>query len=124
MRDHFTGGPRHSPYGLPKPVATTIEAAAAAQGWESTLRSFLQERGVDYRRGMSSPSSAEHACSRLSPHLAWGTVSLRTIHHATDARAAELQQLQADGAPIDPRWPGAVRAGWPKNGASTPPLNF
>lgn len=93
--------PRH---GTPKPLAQPGGERAGS----ALLQSFLQARGVDYRRGMSSPLSAAHACSRLSPHLAWGTVSLRTMHHAADARAAELKQLQADGAPIDPRWPGAV----------------
>jgi deoxyribodipyrimidine photo-lyase len=93
--------PRH---GAPRPLAQPGGEVAG----QALLQSFLQARGVDYRRGMSSPVSAEHACSRLSPHLAWGTVSLRTISHAADARAAELKQLQVDGAPIDPRWTGAV----------------
>ena len=95
--------PRH---GAPRPLA---QAGGEVAG-QALLQSFLQARGLDYRRGMSSPLSAELACSRLSPHLAWGTVSLRTISHAADARAAELKQLQADGAPIDARWPGAVQS--------------
>lgn len=41
------------------------------------LQSFLSERGENYRVGMSSPITAEHACSRLSPHLSVGTVSIR-----------------------------------------------
>ena len=32
----------------------------------ATLRSFLRERGVDYRRAMSSPVTSPDACSRLS----------------------------------------------------------
>ena len=95
--------PRH---GAPKPLAQPGGEVAG----RALLQSFLQARGVDYRHGMSSPLSAGHACSRLSPHLAWGTVSLRSISHAADARAAELQQLQAEGAPVDARWPGAVRS--------------
>jgi deoxyribodipyrimidine photo-lyase len=43
------------------------------------LTSFLATRGQEYRRAMSSPLQAESACSRLSPHLAWGTVSSREI---------------------------------------------
>ncbi len=93
--------PRH---GAPKPLAQP----GGERAGQALLQSFLQSRGVDYRRGMSSPLSAEQACSRLSPHLTWGTVSLRTVSQAADARAAELRALQADGAPIDPRWPGAV----------------
>ncbi len=52
----------------------------------ATLKSFLADRGVDYRTAMSSPLSAAHACSRLSPHLAYGTLSLRQAFVAT-ARA-------------------------------------
>jgi len=40
---------------------------------------------------MSSPLTAPSACSRLSPHLAYGTVSLRTVHHAVEEVAAELK---------------------------------
>ena len=93
-------------HGAPKPLAQAGGEPAA----QALLADFLAARGVDYRRGMSSPSSAEAACSRLSPHLAWGTVSLRTVSHAADARAAELQALRAEGVPFDARWPGAVRA--------------
>jgi deoxyribodipyrimidine photo-lyase len=49
------------------------------------LMSFLKVRGLDYRKALSSPLSAEHGCSRLSPHLAFGTLSMRTVHQATEA---------------------------------------
>ncbi len=55
----------------------------------TTLDSFLGHRGQPYRRAMSSPLSAERACSRLSPHIATGTLSLREVVQATTARAAE-----------------------------------
>ena len=41
------------------------------------LESFFAGRGQDYRRGMSSPASGARVCSRLSPHLAMGSLSLR-----------------------------------------------
>ena len=47
------------------------------------LESFLQERGRGYARGLSSPLTAPEACSRLSPHLAWGTLSLREVVRAS-----------------------------------------
>jgi deoxyribodipyrimidine photo-lyase len=53
------------------------------------LESFLGRRGEPYRTAMSSPLSAERACSRLSPHLAWGTLSLREVVQATAARQAD-----------------------------------
>jgi deoxyribodipyrimidine photo-lyase len=53
------------------------------------LDSFLARRGEPYRSAMSSPLSAERACSRLSPHLAWGTLSIREVAQATTARQSE-----------------------------------
>ncbi|WP_103256553.1 FAD-binding domain-containing protein [Tabrizicola aquatica] len=53
------------------------------------LDSFLTRRGEPYRTAMSSPLTAERACSRLSPHLAWGTLSLREGVQTTTIRQAE-----------------------------------
>ncbi|MEM8769929.1 MAG: FAD-binding domain-containing protein, partial [Pseudomonadota bacterium] len=55
-----------------------------------TLESFLSERGRDYRTDMSSPVSGASGCSRLSPHLAWGTVAMREVAAAVRLRQAEL----------------------------------
>jgi deoxyribodipyrimidine photo-lyase len=57
------------------------------------LESFLQERGEDYRAAMASPVSGEQACSRLSPHLALGTLSPREVAQA--ARAARAAWIAA-----------------------------
>ena len=95
--------PRH---GAPKPLVQAGGEPAA----QALLQSFLHDRGVDYRRGMSSPLSGEHACSRISAHLAWGTLSIRTASHAADARAAQVRQQHAEGLPIDSRWAGAVQS--------------
>jgi deoxyribodipyrimidine photo-lyase len=54
------------------------------------LISFLTERGRDYRYQMSSPVTAFDACSRLSPHLTWGTVSMREVAQATGKRLLSL----------------------------------
>jgi len=54
------------------------------------LDSFLAGRAQSYRRAMSSPLAGERACSRLSPHLAWGTLSAREVVQATQAHRAGL----------------------------------
>jgi deoxyribodipyrimidine photo-lyase len=69
-----------------------------------TLRSFLDHRGLRYPREMSSPLSAFTSCSRLSPHLAWGTLSLREVTQATRARIDVLR------AQADPQARIAIRA--------------
>ena len=52
------------------------------------LDSFLAQRAETYRSAMSAPLTGERACSRLSPHLAWGTLSPREVAQATAARRA------------------------------------
>jgi len=43
------------------------------------LADFLHRRGEAYSGSISSPNSAWTACSRLSPYLSWGHISLRTV---------------------------------------------
>ena len=62
--------------------------AAGEKAARRTLQSFLQVRGLDYRKALSSPLTAEEGCSRLSPHLAFGTLSMRTVHQATEVAIA------------------------------------
>ncbi len=69
------------------PHGKTLQAAGEKAAHQ-TLDSFLQSRGHNYRKSISSPLSAEDGCSRLSPHLAFGTLSMRTVHQATEAAIA------------------------------------
>jgi SAM-dependent methyltransferase len=64
----------------------------------TTLDSFLYQRGRDYRYRMSSPVTAFDASSRLSPHLAWGTISMREVAQANWARMRELKTGDEPGA--------------------------
>ena len=54
------------------------------------LADFLAERSQQYRGGISSPLSAPTACSRLSPYLALGCLSLREVVQGTRLFAARL----------------------------------
>ncbi|WP_171133378.1 MULTISPECIES: deoxyribodipyrimidine photo-lyase [unclassified Ruegeria] len=54
------------------------------------LQSFLEQRGKTYQRAMSSPLDGAQACSRLSPYLAWGALSMREVSQATDQRRRGL----------------------------------
>jgi len=44
---------------------------------------------------MSSPLTAYEACSRLSPHRAWGTLSLREAVQATRLRQRQVANFPA-----------------------------
>ncbi len=68
------------------------------------LRSFLNSRGVNYRSEMSSPLTGESSCSRLSPFIAMGNISMRTIYQQTASRVDELKQQRKSGVEIEPTW--------------------
>ena len=53
------------------------------------MRSWLTERSVGYERNLSSPVSGWNGCSRLSVHLALGTLSAREVHKRAEVRAGE-----------------------------------
>ncbi len=74
------------------------------------LESFLERRGVNYRGDMSSPVEGWTGCSRLSTHLAWGCVSVRTVHHALSERQADLRLARSVGPPPDSRWLSSLRS--------------
>jgi len=64
--------------------ARALPPAGEAAG-HAVLASFLGGRALGYRKHLSSPLAAETGCSRLSQHLAFGTLSMRTVHQATEA---------------------------------------
>lgn len=78
------------------------EAAA-----KDTLRSFLDDRGLGYSGGISSPNSAFTHGSRLSVHFAWGTLTGREAYAATEARRAELGSARDD---TTKRWRKSLKA--------------
>jgi deoxyribodipyrimidine photo-lyase len=65
-------------------LARDLPPAGEAAG-HAALGSFLGGRALGYRKHLSSPMAAETGCSRLSQHLAFGTLSMRTVHQATEA---------------------------------------
>ncbi len=54
------------------------------------LHSFLQVRAETYFSDATSPLTAERACSRLSAHLALGTLSISEVAQQTRLRETEL----------------------------------
>lgn len=65
----------------------------------SLLSSFLEQRGKNYRVEMSSPITAQSACSRLSPHLAWDSVSIRECVAALIERRDALRAMEHEERP-------------------------
>ncbi|MGB1257090.1 MAG: deoxyribodipyrimidine photo-lyase/cryptochrome family protein [Thiolinea sp.] len=94
---------------LPDQLGTALEASEATQlqtGGRrealSLLGSFLRERGHNYSYEMSSPLSATQSCSRLSPHLAYGTVSVREV--------TQKMRNVLEYAGLDTQWKRSLRS--------------
>jgi deoxyribodipyrimidine photo-lyase len=49
------------------------------------IRSFLNQRIVQYARSISKPQESRRGCSRISPHLAWGNISIRQLYQLMKA---------------------------------------
>lgn len=60
----------------------------------AVFQDFLRERSQQYRGGISSPLSAPTACSRISPYLAMGCLSLREIVQGTRRQLDRLPLAQ------------------------------
>lgn len=72
----------------------------------STLSDFLNHRGCWYRGGISSPNTAFTAGSRLSVHLAWGTITTRQVWHAVRNRISNLEPDDSQSG----RWKQSLNA--------------
>ena len=70
--------------------STHLQTISERAAW-STLDTFLNERGIAYSGGISSPNTAFVAGSRLSPHLAWGTISTGTVFQELDKKREEIK---------------------------------
>lgn len=92
--------------GLIPEAGERIQRGGRVAGLEA-LHSFLGDRGEPYTRAMSSPVTAFEACSRLSPHIAFGTLSLREIYHAAMERTAVIKAMPRGQKG---RWPMALRS--------------
>ena len=89
--------------GLPPSSRAEVQDAGETAARE-TLASFLAGRSVNYRTDMSTPVAGWTGCSRLSPYLAWGNISIRRIYQASRNRAAELKEARARGEEVPAPW--------------------
>jgi deoxyribodipyrimidine photo-lyase len=85
--------------GLPEEGCTAPQSGTR-QTALALLDSFLDGRGANYRRGMSSPLSGAACCSRLSVPLATGAVSVREMLQRLDAAKQSLAQAPPEHRPI------------------------
>jgi deoxyribodipyrimidine photo-lyase len=63
------------------------------------FQSFLKQRGANYSTGISSPITSWSSCSRLSPYLTWGNISLRFVIVMTKRKQLELRHTKKNSGP-------------------------
>lgn len=68
-------------------AAITASDKAFQPGGESYawkyLQGFLKERHVDYSNHISKPALSRKSCSRISPYLSYGNISMRMVYQFT-----------------------------------------
>jgi deoxyribodipyrimidine photo-lyase len=67
----------------PSPNPPAMQPPGSINGWKY-LNSFLESRHPLYLKQISNPAKSRQSCSRISPYLAWGNLSMRQIWHATN----------------------------------------
>jgi deoxyribodipyrimidine photo-lyase len=74
--------------GKPLPNEITTPNKNFQQGGENLawryLDSFVKERYVNYSKHISKPALSRKGCSRLSPYLAYGNISMRMVYQYTN----------------------------------------
>ena len=56
------------------------------------IQSFIKDRGQNYLFNISKPGISEKTCSRISPHLTWGTISSKEIIKLLNLNKTTSQQ--------------------------------
>lgn len=67
------------------PPTPRVQTGGRREG-KRVLQTFLERRSRDYMRSISKPGISARHCSRLSAHIAYGTLSVREIEQATERR--------------------------------------
>ena len=68
------------------------------------LDSFVESRIKSYMKSISKPEQSRTGCSRLSPHLAWGNLSIRQIFEAMNKKYRKVDHFQFQNFASRLRW--------------------
>jgi deoxyribodipyrimidine photo-lyase len=63
---------------LSTPESTKFQKGGSAIAWKYA-QSFFESRYKDYMFNISKPEASRTSCSRLSPYIAWGNISIRQV---------------------------------------------
>jgi deoxyribodipyrimidine photo-lyase len=72
----------HSIFPTPWATPNKLMLKGGERWAQKVLQSFLNGRGKNYHFDISKPQASRQSCSRLSPYLAWGNISLRQFYQS------------------------------------------
>ena len=58
---------------------SNFQRGGEIEDWNTILH-FINERSSNYNKSISKPNESRIGCSRISPYLAWGNISLKQLH--------------------------------------------
>ena len=70
------------------------------------MQSFYKDRVKGYRRQIGRPLESRQSCSRLSPYLAWGCLSMRQVFQAFQNASAQRAKMDLKAFGSRLRWQG------------------
>jgi deoxyribodipyrimidine photo-lyase len=82
---------------LPAEVTTAnlnFQPGGESYAWKY-LQSFLKERYVNYSKHISKPALSRKGCSRLSPYISYGNISVRMVYQYTMQHYAQADNKRA-----------------------------
>lgn len=82
---------------------TVFQKGGSKMAWKYA-KTFFEERHKNYMHHISKPALARESCSRLSPYIAWGNVSIRQIFHAALENKTEANKKDLGAFVSRLRW--------------------
>ncbi len=76
---------------LETPANTIFQKGGSSTGWKYA-NTFFQSRHENYMLNISKPEASRQSCSRISPYIAWGNLSIRQVFQ----KAKELKTNAKD----------------------------
>ena len=97
-----------SEFSRPLPADFSVPNVAMQPGGtryaQRYLQGFLEERIGAYMKNISRPSESRFHCSRLSPYLAWGNLSLREVYQTAFSRKGKTGKWNLENFLSRLRW--------------------
>lgn len=75
-------------------VHPSFQMGGESYAWKY-LRSFLKERYLNYSKHISKPALSRKGCSRMSPYLSYGNISMRMVYQLTKQHYPQASNKRA-----------------------------